>query len=421
MAPTGPPTGSGWRSPSGALDGPLCDHDGVITPGPAPHPGWLRRLAVAGATLVPLLVLGFVVPRVVLAHLAPGEALPPAPTVDALLFDWSFDPLPQILIIGSGLAYWLAFRRVNAAHPSNPTPRRRLAAWLAGLVTLEIALQGGIEHYDTILFSIHMVQHMLLVLVAAPLLILGAPITLILRVATPEDRKRIVLPILHSRVVRFFGHPIVAWVLFTVVMWGTHVTPLFDAALEDPLIHEFEHALFLGSALLFWWPVIALDPSPYRMSYPARMLYLFLQMPQSTFLAVTIYSATAPLYPHYVTLALSWGPGPLIDQQAAAALMWVWGDLTFLVAMLFVLAEWLRADEARTLLEERQADARAEALAQGLPEEQVPAAPSATLARSSAEGGPGHDADPSGSTAPGGPVSGRLRQVSQPGGTGLER
>jgi cytochrome c oxidase assembly factor CtaG len=394
-------------------------------------PSHLRSAAVAGGLLLPLLVLGLVVPRVVLAHLAPGEPLPPAPTPDLLVFGWSFDPLPQILILGSALAYWVAFRRVNAAHPNNPTPWRRLAAWLGGLLTLEIALQSGIEHYDTILFSIHMVQHMLLVLVAAPLLVMGAPITLILRVVSPEDRKRIVLPILHSRVVRFFGHPLVAWVLFTLVMWGTHVTPMFDASLEDPFIHQIEHALFLGSALLFWWPVVALDPSPYRMSYPARMLYLFLQMPQSTFLAVTIYSATEPLYPHYVTLGLPWGPGPLIDQQAAAALMWVWGDLTFLVAMLFVLADWLRADEARTVFEERQADARAAALAQAtlaheqaLAQAPAPAdlAGASTLPASDAvaqaSGTDGAATGPDGGDRSG---SGRLRHASQPGGSGLER
>ena len=120
---------------------------------------------------------------------------------------------------------------------------------------------------------------------------LGAPITLVLRASTPAVRRRWVLPVLHSRVVRVIGHPLVAWLLFTAVMWGSHLTPLFDAALENEWLHDVEHLLYLAVGLLFWWPVVGLDPSPYRMSYPARFLYLFLQMPQNTFLALTIYSA----------------------------------------------------------------------------------------------------------------------------------
>jgi putative membrane protein len=294
--------------------------------------------------------------------LAQGDASIPAPTVAFLLFGWSFDPLVQTLTIGTGLLYLVGVRSVDRAHPKNPVPRVRIAAFLGGLFALEVALQSGMAAYDDTLFSAHMVQHMLLVLVAAPLLVLGAPITLLLRAATPEQRKLLILPVLHSRPVRFLGHPVVAWILFTVVMWGTHLTPLFEAALVDPMAHYFEHALFLGSALLFWWPVVGADPGPYRMSYPARMLYLGLQMPQSTFLALTLYSATAPLYPHYATLGLSWGLDPLNDQQGGAALMWVWGDLTFLVAMLGVLAAWLRADEAKTVREERRMDAQLAAI-----------------------------------------------------------
>jgi putative copper resistance protein D len=207
-----------------------------------------------------------------------------------------------------------------------------------------------------------MVQHMLLTMVAAPLIVLSAPITLVLRVATPAARHRWVLPVLHSRVVRVIGHPLVAWLLFTGVMWASHFSALFDAALEDAWLHDAEHLLYLSVGVLFWWPVAGIDPSPYRMSYPARILYLFLQMPQNTFLALAIYSASAPLYPHYVTLGLPWGPGPLVDQQAAGAIMWVWSDLTFLVALLLVVAAWMRDEEARTLRREARIDAERAAL-----------------------------------------------------------
>jgi len=312
------------------------------------------RAAVAAVAVVPWLAI----PAVALAH---GLVLTPPEPIDFVI-GWSFDPFLQVLLLGSAAAYLLAVRSVDRGHPATPVPRIRTACFLAGIATLEIALQGGIERYDTTLFWDHMVQHMLLMLVAAPLIVLGAPITLALRAAPAEVRRRWILPVLHSRVVKVIGHPLVAWIAFTVVMWVTHLSPLFEAALEDDRIHELEHALFLATALLFWWPVIGLDPSPYRLSPPARILYLFLMMPQNTFLALTIYSATAPLYAFYATTVRGWGPDPLTDQQAAGALMWVWGDLTFLVAMLAAVAVWARDDEAAAVRQERAVDAERAAI-----------------------------------------------------------
>ena len=176
-----------------------------------------------------------------------------------------------------------------------------------------------------------MVQHILLMFVAAPLLALSAPITLLLRAADGRTRTRILLPILHSRFLKVLAFPVVSWAIFAGVMWGSHFSPLFDAALEDPLVHDLEHLLFLGAAILFWWPALAVDPVPWRMPYPARIAYLFLQMPQNTFLSVAIYGASAPLYAHYATLQRPWGPTPLEDQALAGGLMWAGGDLVFLI------------------------------------------------------------------------------------------
>ena len=214
---------------------------------------------------------------------------------------------------------------------------------------------SGIARYDTTLFSVHMVQHVLLMLVAAPLIALGAPVTLVLRLSSPETRRRWILPILHSRVVRFTGHPVVAWVMFAVMMWATHFSPLFNASLEDPVIHDIEHVLFLSGALLFWWPAVALDPAPWRMSHPARIGYLFLQMTQNTFLAVVILNATAVLYPHYATLVRPWGIAALDDQRLAAGIMWIAGDAIFLTAILAVVAGWMRAEARNEAREDRRA------------------------------------------------------------------
>jgi putative copper resistance protein D len=212
-----------------------------------------------------------------------------------------------------------------------------------------------------------MIQHVLLSFVAAPLIVLSAPITLLLRAASPPTRRRSILPALHSRPVRILAFPVVAWILFAAVMWATHFSPLFDAALEDPLVHDLEHVLFLASALLFWWPALGLDPTPWRMVPPVRALYVFLQMPQNTFLAVALLGAPAVLYAHYATLDRPWGPDPLLDQQVAAGIMWLVGDVAFLAVVIGLVWVWMRedardgaradrrADAARALIREREA------------------------------------------------------------------
>jgi len=286
---------------------------------------------------------------------AHGPVPAEAPTAASLLFGWTFEPLPT-LGIALTVGWWLwAVRRVDALHPANRVPRRRTVAFLAGMVALAFALLSGIGLYDTTLFSVHMVQHVLLMLVAAPLLALAAPFTLILRLSSSETRHRWLLPILHSRIARFMSHPVTAWVMFAGMMWAVHFSPLFNASLEDPIVHDLEHFLFLTGALLFWGPAVALDPVPWRMDHPARVGYLFTQMTQNTFLAVVILNTTTVLYPHYATLVRPWGIAALDDQRLAAGIMWIAGDAIFLTAIMAVVAGWMRA-EAR---DETRADRRA--------------------------------------------------------------
>jgi cytochrome c oxidase assembly factor CtaG len=325
-------------------NGPVIRRRSALPRSALPFAGVLTAVPIAALVAVPS----------VLAH---GGGVPPPPDLAAFVFGWSLDLQVVIPLIAAAAAYLWAVRRVNAAHPRNRVPVDRPVFFLLGLACIAVALQSGIERYDTELFSVHMVQHLLLVFGAAPALVLAAPITLILRVATPEVRNRWILPFLRSRVVRVIAHPVVGWLLFTFVMWGSHVSPLFDAALEDPLIHDLEHGLYLFSAMLFWWPVVGRDPSPYRLPYPARIGYLFLQMPINSLLGVAILYSEQVLYPHYATTGRPWPPAPLEDQQLAGAIMWGIGDAGFLVAILVVLAAWMRHEEATTRRREAAEDA----------------------------------------------------------------
>ena len=281
----------------------------------------------------------------------------PEPVLPDVLAAWSFDPTVIVPVALLATAYLWAVRRVDRVHPANPVPSIRPVCWLLGLGAILLALQSPIERYDTTLFSVHMVQHILLTLIAPPLLALGAPITLLLRVSRPETRRLLILPVLHSLPVRIVTFPVVTWLLFALAMWGTHFSPIFNQSLEDPAVHQLEHAFYLVAGCLFWWPVVALDPSPWRMSEPVRILYTFLQMPQNSFLGLAIVSATAPLYAHYATLARDWGPAVLEDQAMAGAAMWIVGDLVFLTAILGIIVGWMHREE----LQSRAADAREDA------------------------------------------------------------
>jgi cytochrome c oxidase assembly factor CtaG len=301
---------------------------------------------VTAAVLAALVLL----PSVVLAH---GQA-PIEPTMATLIEGWTFAVDVWLPVILAALAYWQARSMVDRRHPNNPVPRWRAWSWYAGLAAIVVALASPIEFYDTTLFSAHMIQHLLLTMVAAPLLALAAPITLLLRVSSPEARRKWILPVLNSRIVAVISYPVVAWVLFAAVMWFSHFSPLFDAALDDFALHRLEHALFLGSALLFWWPVVGADPSPHRMTHPGRILYLALGMPLMSLLGMVIFSAQTVLYDHYLTLERDWGWTPLQDQEWAGGIMWAGGDGIFVLALVLAVAAWLRHEER----ENKREDAR---------------------------------------------------------------
>ena len=296
---------------------------------------------------------GLAAPRAAAAH---GVVTEGPPTVANLLFGWTFEPAVVIPLVASWVAWRYAVRRVNAQHPANPVPRIRSLAFYGALGAVAVALDSGIDRYDTVLFSVHMVQHLLLTLVAAPLFALSAPITLLLRLSSPATRRRWILPVLHSRVLRTLSFPVVSWLIFAAVMWGTHFSPIFDRSLEDPFVHDLEHLGYLAAGVLFWWPAIGPDPAPWRMSHPVRIMYVLLQMPQNTFLAVAILNVAQPLYPHYATLVRAWGPSPLNDQQIAAGIMWLFGDLGFLAAILGLVLAWMRHEERETGRADRRAD-----------------------------------------------------------------
>lgn len=271
---------------------------------------------------------------------------PPPTDPWAVALAWHVDiPLLLGLSIGAA-AYLAAVMSVNARHAANRWPARRTAAFMAALVALTLALVSPIDTFSGDLLTVHMVQHLLLVSVAAPLFAASGIGTLALRAASADNRKRFLLPILHSRIVSVLTFPVIGWVAFVGVMWGSHLSSLYNAALLDDTIHALEHLLYLGAAALFWWPLLSPDPLRWRLHPLAKLAALIAQMPPMSFLAVTILSAAAPLYASYIGRTDAFGVDALSDQKMAGSLMWVTGDLALIVPGIAILASLVRHEEA---------------------------------------------------------------------------
>jgi putative membrane protein len=275
----------------------------------------------------------------------------------------SADPIVLFVAV-AGVVYATADQRVRGSR-GRPAPRVRRWAFFAGLGVLFVALVGPIDASVDTSFSMHMVQHLLLTMVAAPLLLLGAPITLALA-AWPRSSRTSLAHLLHSAPVRLVSNPIVAWATFFAVLWVAHLTGLYEAALRNTGIHALEHITFLLAALMFWAPIVRADPSPSVLSYPAKILYLFVAMPAMALLGLTIVSARDVLYPTY---AQAEGVArALADQRTAGAIMWGGTMVLIVPALGSVLWEWMAADER----EARRIDAQLDRATVGPIEGSVP-------------------------------------------------
>ena len=307
----------------------------------------MRRVTVAAAALVAVST-----PASVLAH-GVGQGPPPTDPM-AIALAWHLDvPIILALLIAAA-AYVSAVRSVNAAHPGNPWPLRRTAAYLCALGAIGLALLSPVDSLSDDLLTVHMVQHLALVAVAAPLFAISGIGTLALRAASPETRSRYLLPFLHGRLVSALTFPVVGWVAFAGVMWGSHYSSLYNAALLDDGLHAVEHLLYLAAACLFWWPLLSPDPLRWRLHPGAKLVALLAQMPPMSFLAVTILMAATPLYAAYLGRGDAFGIDALTDQQMAGSLMWVTGDIALLLPLGLLLVRLVRHDEA----EAKRVDAR---------------------------------------------------------------
>jgi putative copper resistance protein D len=295
-----------------------------------------------------------------------GYDLSAPPTAVRLLFDWRFDLIFGTAALVLAFVYlagvWRLRRRGDAWPPG------RTFAWLCGCAALLIATSSGIGRYGPAMFSVHMAEHMILSMLVPILLVLGAPVTLALRALPPAGRagppgpREWLLAAVHSPWARFFTHPLVTLPVFVGSYYALYFSGLFAAALPVHGAHVFMNLHFLVSGLLFFWPLIGIDPAPRRLPPAARLGILFASVPFHAFFGVALMSAGTVIGGgFYRALALPWVTEPLRDQQTGGGLAWASGELPLLLVVIVLLVQWSRQDERSARRDDRRADADGDA------------------------------------------------------------
>ena len=232
-------------------------------------------------------------------------------TVALAPLDWQrlgtvrFD-LVSLLLVAVGVLYAVGVRRFGALNPAPGWSVRRTAAFFGGLVAALLSLDTFIGAYDTELFYVHMIQHLMLIMVAAPLLAMGAPADLLERATTGRLQRRIRAG-LGSKVAEVVAHPIVDFILYAVLIPVAHLTSFYNSAVTSPALNDLEHLAFLVVGYLFWRHVVAIEPSRHPLSPPMRLIYLALAVPVDTFTGLTLASASHELFPALAAFHRNWG------------------------------------------------------------------------------------------------------------------
>ena len=260
----------------------------------------------------------------------------------AVLEQWQFAPVVTALAAVLAALYLWGAWRVGRRHPARPWPWWRAAFFFAGLAVIVLATESGIGAYDDVLFWDHMVQHLMLIMVAPPLLVAGQPVTLLLH-ASRNPLHTWTKRVIRSRVVTFLTWPPFTLAAYAAVIVATHLTGLITTTITHPVLHDAEHAVYLVVGYLFFLPIVGSEPIRWRLSYPIRFLLLAVAMPVDTFTGLILSMASSPLHATDGP-APPGSPNPLQDVHWAGAIMWVAGDALMFAFMMLVFLMWARAD-----------------------------------------------------------------------------
>ncbi|MCV7362183.1 cytochrome c oxidase assembly protein [Mycolicibacterium neworleansense] len=284
---------------------------------------------------------------------------PPSPV--SLVTEWRFDPLIGTTAIALAVGYLIAVTRLRRR--GDQWPVGRTVAWCLGCAALLITTSSGVRAYGSAMFSVHMGEHMALNMFVPVLLVLGAPVTLALRVlpaaakgGTPGPREWLVW-FVHAPVTRFLSHPVTAFILFVGSLYLVYFTPLFDTLIRYHWGHEFMSVHFLLTGYLYYWGIIGIDPGPRRLPFLGRLGLLFAVMPFHAFFGIATMTMTSSLgESFYRSVNLPWLQSISDDQHLGGAIAWGSSELPVLIVVIALVAQWARQDRRAGAREDRHSD-----------------------------------------------------------------
>lgn len=294
------------------------------------------------------------------AEILTGEPLPPPPSFARYFTEWSLDPLWVVIAVGLSVAYIVGF--INLRRRGDSWPIHRLICWLLGMIFLVYVTSGGARVYGEIQFSGHMIQHMLLIMVVPLPMVLGAPITMLMRgtkARTDGSRgvREWVLWLVHTPYMRFFANPIFASVNFAGSLVVFYYSGVMKYALEWHLGHELMIIHFLGAGYLFAQALIGIDPGVERPAYPLRLLMLLITMAFHAFFGISIMSSEVLIEGDWFgNIGADWGYSAIEDQQMGGGIAWGIGEFPTLFIAIMVAFQWSKSsDREAKRLDRREA------------------------------------------------------------------
>jgi len=271
----------------------------------------------------------------------------------------AFEILPALAVAAFATLYILGVRRLRRR--GDKWSWGRTASYLVGgLGSITVATQGPLAYLDAVLLSTHMIQHMILTMVAPVFIALGAPLTLALR-TLPGRPRQLILSIVHSRYMKVITFPLFAGLVFVLNPWVLYFTDLYELTLTNSVIHNINHVHFLVVGVIWVYALVGIDPMP-RMGYPLRLISVFITLPFHAFLGVTMMSDSAGIArDYYESLGRTWGMSVAADQELGGGLLWAAGDIVGLLMFTVLVIQWARASDREAVRIDRELD-RQEAL-----------------------------------------------------------
>ena len=266
-------------------------------------------------------------------------------SVHAALTSWQDGPFALVTVAALvAVAYWYLRADWHLAARGRRWPRGRVACFMAGLVVIDLAIQSPIATFTGTYFEAHVIQHLLLMVVAPPLLALGAPSTLLLQTSSRRVKK-LWLGVLHSRPFALLTFPVVVWAAYFGLMFGFFLTSLINISMEHMWLMDVMNILFFFGATLYWWPMVGLDPIVHwKMGYGARMVNILIGGPPEVILGLALLSSHRPVASMY----------SLSSTHAGGGLLWVSTEAATLLGFIPIFWQWINADERAA----RRADSR---------------------------------------------------------------